>query len=379
MTRPTAWTRRRFLRSGLAAFGGLGLAPSLLAACGGGSDSGGGAKTLTVDSWPIYIDDDPETGTVARFLAATGIEVTWNEAINDNNEYFAKIQPVLSKGRRIDADMITPTFWMVPRLVDLGWLENLPAVANRKNLLPSLEQASWDPSGAYSLPWQTGTTGIAYNKQAAGGEVRSMKQFLAPALEGKVGVLTEMRDTVGLFMLAEGQDPSTASFATAQTALTRLSDAATSGHIRRFTGNDYLDDLVAGNFAACIAWSGDVAQLAREDPNIGYAVPEEGGMLWADCMVIAKGSPHVANAAAFMDFVYEPANAARIAAAVQYISPVQGVADELRALGGEAAVLADSPVLFPDAATTARLRSFASLSEEEEARFDEAFSRISGG
>ncbi len=371
------WSRRRFLRTGTLLLGGLGIAPSLLAACGG--DTGGGPNTLSVDSWPIYIDDDPETGTVARFAKATGIKVAWNEVINDTHEYFAKIQPQLSRGKTISADIMTPTYWLVPRLIELGWLQKLPDFAHRANLVPWLTKPSWDPTGEYSLPWQAGVTGIAYNRKAAGGDVTSMAQLLSPALKGRVGVLTEMRDTVGLFMLADGKDPATASFEAAQGAFARLETATKDGQIRRFTGQDYLDDLVAGNFAACVAWSGDAAQLAREDPNIGFAIPTEGGMRWADCMVIPKGSTHLDNAAKFMNFVYDPANAAHIAAAVQYISPVSGVADELRKMGDEQAALADSAVLFPDAATTARLHTFASLDEQEEARFEEAFSRISGG
>ncbi len=370
------WSRRRFLRTGTLLLGGLGLAPNLLAACDG--DSGGGATGLNIDTWPIYIDDDPETGTIARFGKATGIEVAWNEVINDTNEYFAKIQPQLSRGKTVGADIMMPTFWLVPRLIELGWLQKVPSFANRANLVPWLETPSWDPTGEYSIPWQAGVTGIAYNRKAVGGEVTSMAQLLAPALKGRVGVLTEMRDTVGLFMLADGKDPAMATVASAQGAFAMLEKAKYDGQIRRFTGQDYLDDLVAGNFAACIAWSGDAAQLAREDPNIGFAIPTEGGMQWADCMVIPKGSTKLDNTATFMNFVYDPANAARISAAVQYVSPVRGVADELRKLGADEAALADSAVLFPDAATTARLHTFASLDEAQEAVFEETFSRIAG-
>jgi spermidine/putrescine transport system substrate-binding protein len=376
-TTPPRVTRRRFLRSSAALFGTAGLAPGLLAACGGSNGTGSSAG-LVVDTWPIYIDDDPETGTLARFRAATGIEVQWNETFNDTNEYFAKIQPTLSQGKSIGADIIMPTYWLIPRLVGLRWLEPMPPVTNRKNLLPSLQNPVWDPTGAFSLPWQTGITGIAYNRRSAGREIRSMAQFLDPSLKGKVAVLTELRDTVGLFMLAGGADPSQPTPASVDAALARLDKAKSDGQIRRFTGQDYLDDLVAGNFAACVAWSGDVAQLAQENPDIGFAVPEEGGMLWADCMVLPRGAKHLANAATFMNFVYDPVNAARIAAAVQYVSPVAGVAEELRRLGGDAAVLADSTVLFPDDATRARLRTFGTLSEDDEAALEEAFSRIAG-
>ncbi len=381
------WSRRQFLGTFAAAVGGVAIGPALLAACGGDDApdakpvGGGGGNQLTVASWPIYIDAEPAGQTTLDvFKAATGITVAWNEDINDNNEYFAKIQPVLSKGDAIEADIITPTSWLVPRLIELGWLEKLPlaSIPNTTNLLPALKNPRWDPAGEYSLPWQTGTTGIAYNRAAAGREIRSMKDLFDPAFKGKVGFLTEMRDTIGLVMLSEGKDPSTATFASAESAFAKLEKAKADGQIRKFTGNDYQDELTQGAFVACVGWSGDVAQLALDNPDLQFVIPEEGGMRWADCMLVPKGAANTTAAAKFMDFVYNPVNAARIAAAVQYVSPVVGVQEELRKLGGEAAALAESALLFPDDATSKRLRVFANLSEEEEARFDEAFSKITG-
>lgn len=372
-------SRRRFL-GGLAAVAAGGVfAPSLLTACG--NDAVGGRR-LRVATWPIYIDVEPEgEATLDLFEKATGIPVDWNEDINDNLEYFAKIQPTLSAGKTIRADIITPTYWLVPRLADLGWLEPLPidAIPNARNLLPGLQRPTWDPEGRWSLPWQTGTTGIAYNRKATGGkEIRSMDDLFHPDLAGKVGFLTEMRDTLGLLMLADGKNPETASVADAERAIERLRKAKSDGQIRKFTGNDYQDELTKGSFAACVAWSGDVAQLALENPDLAYVVPDEGGMKWADAMVIPKGTTDLDAVAKFMDFVYDPTNAARITASVQYISPVQGVREALRAAGGDAAALADSTALFPDAATEKRLHTFRSLTVDEESRLAEAFSELTG-
>ncbi len=384
-------SRRQFLiRSGALGAAGLSL-PALLAACGGddGGDSGGtggggggggGGATLFFENWPAYIDptEDGVLGTVDRFKEATGIDMRYTEAYNDNNEYFAKIQPVLGAGKTIEPDLIAPTFWMTARLIGLGWVDKLPLdqVPNAANLVDGLKNPTWDPTGEYSLPWQTGMTGIAYNLEATGRELGSVADLLDPAFKGKIGMLTEMRDTMGLLMLGLGIDPSTIStFDDAAPAFEQLERAKADGQIRAFTGNDYLDDLSSGNFAACVGWSGDILQLGRDNPNVKFVIPEEGGMRWADTMVMPKGAVNRDAAAKWMDFVYDPVQAAQITAYVQYISPVKGVQDELAKIDAE---LAANPLLFPDAATDARLRSFANLSEDVEAEFDEAFSRITG-
>jgi spermidine/putrescine transport system substrate-binding protein len=386
-------TRRQFItRTGLA-FGGVVVGPQLLAACGEseeeGSGSGGGgssAEDIWFENWTLYIDQPGEDlygagGTLDEFQKATGLTIKYTEDLNDNNEYFAKIQPLLSKGDPIGPNIIAPTFWMAGRLISLDWVEKLPLdkVPNAANLLPSLTKPPMDPTGEYSLPWQSGMAGIAYNKAAAGGEVRTMEQLLTdPALKGKVGMLTEMRDTIGLIAMSQGLELASPSFSDFEPAFEALEKAVADGQVRQFTGNDYIDDLEQGNFAACVGWSGDVVQLSQSNPDIGFAVPESGGTLWFDTMIVPKGASNLDAVAEWMDFVYDPVNAARIAASVQYISPVQGVDEELRKLGGDAAALADSPLLFPDEAKQALLQTWGLLDEEEEQRFDEEFARITG-
>lgn len=383
-------TRRQFMtRSGLA-LGGAVIAPQLLAACGGDDESGGGsdasAKGVYFENWPEYIDtakdgsvDGPGT-TLANFTKQTGIPIKYTETYNDNNEYFAKIQPLLSAGKPIGPNVIAPTYWMVARLIDLGWVEKLPfdKIPNSKNLVPNLVKPPSDPTGEYSLPWQAGTTGIAYNLKATGGkELTSVADLWDPALKGKVSMLTEMRDTIGLIAMSEGVDISTANtIEEYQPAFDTLKEQVDNGQIRQFTGNEYVGPLEDGSLAACFAWSGDV--LGMENPDIRYVVPDSGGTLWFDAMVIPKGAANTGDVAEWMNFVYDPVNAAQITAAVQFISPVQGVQEQLRKMGGEDAALADNPLLFPDDATKARLHTFANLSDDQEAKFDEEFSKISG-
>ena len=155
-----------------------------------------------------------------------------------------------------------------------------------------------------------------------------------------------MRDTLGIIGLSEGVDLATAKAGDFDSSLEIIQKQVDSGQIRQFTGNDYMDDLTLGNFAACIGWSGDIAQLQKDNPNLRFIIPDSGATLWSDAMVIPKGAKNIDAAAKWMDYVYDPVHAAKIAAFVQYVSPVDGVQDELRKMGGEAAALADSPLLF---------------------------------
>ncbi len=372
--------RREFLiRSSLAGAGALSL-PALLAACGGGgsgSSSGGGDGTLFFENWPLYIDDK----SVGLFEKQTGIKMKYTEAYNDNNEYFAKVQPLLSKGKAIDPDILAPTFWMAARFVQLGWAQKLPVdkIPNMANLRDDLVGQPWDKNQEYNLPWQTGIAGIAYNAKVTGRELKSVEDLFDPAFKGKIGMLTEMRDTLGLVLMGLGKKINEiTTFDEASAGFDKIDKAKTDGQIRAFTGNDYVDDLSAGNFAACVAWSGDVLQLTKDNPDVKFYVPEEGGTSWFDTMLWIKGSKNGDAVAKWMDFVYDPANAARITLTAQYISPVKGVQDELVKLGGDAAALAEDPLLFPDAATISRLQTWGALAEEEEAKFDEAFAKITG-
>ena len=381
---PTPMNRREFLiRSGLMGMGAMSL-PAILAACGGSDTSsdttaaaGGGDRSLFFENWPAYIDEE----TVKLFTAATGIQMKYTEAYNDNNEYFAKVQPFLAKGDRIEPDLIAPTFWMASRYGKLGGAQKLPLdrIPNAANLRADLKNPAWDPNGEYSLPWQTGVAGIAYNKKATGRDLGSVADLFDPAFKGKIGMLTEMRDTIGLILMGEGKNiESLSTFDEAAVGFDKLEKAKSDGQIRSFTGNDYMDDLNAGNFAACVAWSGDVVQLSRDNPDVKFVIPEEGGTSWYDTMIWVAGSENSDAVAEWINWCYDPVNAARITAYVAYMSPVAGVKDELVKLGGDAAALAESPLLFPDEATLSRLQTWGPLSEEEEAKFDEAFAKITG-
>ena len=374
-----ALSRRQFLgRAGLL-FGGLAVAPTVLAACGSGSSSktgsGGGGKSVSVSNWTHYMTDQSEKD----FQKVTGIKLTYTEDINDNNESFAKYRPNLSKNQSIGRDGFVFTDWMANRMInEVKWVQPFDAAKfpNLANLRAALKSPGFDPTRKYSAPWASGMTGIAYNIKSTGKEVKTIEDFLA--VSGTKTVLTEMRDTVGLFMRSMGIDTASPSYAAAQPAFDALEKAVSDGRIKGFNGNEYVSDLAAGNLAAAFAWSGDVSQITKDNPDIRFALPESGGMLWSDNFMIPKPSDKADLASEWINFFYDPANAAVLTAEIQYVSPVDGVADELTKLGGDAAKLVENPLVVPTDESLKDLAIFGPLDETEEEIFDKRFSKILG-
>jgi spermidine/putrescine transport system substrate-binding protein len=365
-------TRRHLLRR--AAAGGAVLSlPSILAACGGGEGIEGAANTqtsgttsvkqqladtLVFANWPVYIDvKGKKHPTLDKFTAETGVKVKYVEEVNDNEEWFGKFQAQLAQGDDIGRDLVVLTDWMAARMVRLGYVQkkDKSAIPNEKNLTPTLQHPAWDQNRDYSLPWQSGLTGIGYNPKFTGGPVTSVEQlFTDPKLKGKVTCLTEMPDTMGLIMQAQGADPSKVDPAAFDSAIEMLQSAVDSGQIRRFTGNDYLEDFPAGSTWAAMTWSGDVAQLQTDTPGLKWVIPDDGGMIWNDNMLIPLGGD-VFTASTYMNFVYDPAVAAEIEAWVNYICPVVGAQDEIKKIDP---ALAENPQIFPDEATLSKVKLF---------------------
>jgi len=380
---PNAMTRRTFLA------GAGGAAMLALAACSKGLSaapvdvSGARASSLRILSWPQYIDTDADgaPGSVSRFEQQTNIKVAYSEAYTDNDYGLTKVfGPKLEKGTATGFDVIVPTYWVVAQLLEKDLLDQLPLerIPNHVNIDPALLGMAWDRGARFHMPWQVGITGIAYNPALTGRDLKAFADLLDPRLKGKVGMVSEMREVVGLFMLAAGDDPSRATFDAANAALDRLEAVQRGAQVAKFTGNEYVDALKSGEFAACLAWSGDVVQLQKDRPDIKFVIPAEGGIRWFDSMVIPKGATNIAAAGDWMNFVYDPANAAKITAAVQYVSPVVGVQDELLEQGGDSAKLAVNPILFPDDATRRRLYFWAGTTTADEEKLQARFDQITG-
>jgi spermidine/putrescine transport system substrate-binding protein len=362
-------TRNELLRRG-AAGGALLAFPSILAACGGGDggggDDGGELKTvLNFSNWPLYIDVEKPT-TLQKFTQQTNIKVNYYEDINDNAEYFAKVQGPLSQGNSIDRDIFvfTDNSRFPGLLVSQGWVEELDKelIPNITNLVDAQASPPFDPDRTYSLPWQSGMTGIAWNEDVTG-PVTSVQQLLEdPKLKGKVTMLQEMADSVGLVMLQNGNDPGAVTDDTFNSAIDTVQAAVDSGQIRRFTGNDYTQQLTNGDLAAAVAWSGDVVQLLADNPKLKWAIPESGGMIWTDNMLIPTGGS-VPTASTYMNFVYDPVIAAQIAAYVNYVTPVKGAREELAKSDPETA---GNNLIFPDDDTLSQVKQFDSEALDNE-------------
>jgi spermidine/putrescine transport system substrate-binding protein len=329
-----------------------------IAACGGdegieGEEQNGGeipvaeaggepGGQLFVSNWPFYIDNK----TVPEFEQKTGISVKYVEDVNDNTQFFGKVQPLLDRGESGGRDIMVVTDWMAKKMYDLGYLQHLDqeAIAPAlENLKPSLRNPSIDPERDYTLPWQGGMTGLVVNTAEAP-DVTSINDLFDPKYEGKVTMLSELRDTVPLVMKADGVDPAEATEEEWMAAIDRIREAAESGQIRKFTGNEYTRDLANGDAVAVIGWSGDAIQLQADNPDIEFVMPDEGCMLWFDDMVIPVGAPNPSAAYEWMDYVYEPQNQAQIANYNYYFTPVDGVQPILEKQGSDAA---KSELVFP--------------------------------
>jgi len=365
-------TRLELLRR--TALGGTVLTlPGILAACGGGDDdaeTGGStstakqqlAGTLNFSNWTLYIDGDEKTKkspTLEQFKQKTGTTVKYVEDINDNATYSGKIQRPLSQGQSIDRDIIvlTDNSRFPGVLIKRGWAEKLDksAIPNIANLQDSLAHPSFDPDREYSLPWQSGMTGIASNLKLTKKPVTSIDQLLEdPKLKGEVTLLTEMADAMSLVMLANGDDPTKVDDASFDRAYKRIEKAVKNDQIRQFTGNDYTGPLSKGDLHAAMSWSGDVVQLTADNPNLEWHLADSGGDIWTDNMLIPTGGD-VYTASTFMNFVYDPKIAAQIAAYVNYVSPVKGAKAELAKIDPK---LANNPLIFPDEETLSKVKIF---------------------
>ena len=393
-------TRRDLLRRMGIGAGALS-ASAILAACGvSGTDdepSGGATETegpslagqdpageLAFANWPLYIDRaQGKRPTIEDFQKATDIQVTYKEVIDDNESFFGTIREPLANGQATDWDLIVVTDWLIAKMIRLGYLEQLDHELLKNfeaNAGQVYKDPSYDPGNRHSVPWQSGITGIGYNPKLTKREITKFEDLFDPAFEGKVGMMTEMRDTMNLTLLGLGVDPQNATERDAEAAAQKLTEQRESGIVRDYYGNNYADALAREDLWVTMAWSGDVFQLQFDNPDLQFVVPEEGGILWVDNMAIPKGAEHPVDAHMFMDYVYDPEAAAQIAAWVNYICPVPAAQDILKeAKDKYTQTVANSPLVFPTPEMEAKLHHYKDLDEEEEEVWNELFGAVIQG
>lgn len=380
-------SRRRFIgRVGAAGFA-LSSASAILAACGGTEGTQEGATTnvdvtheevpldqLDFTNWPLYIDKD----TIPDFEREFGAKVNYNEEINDNNEFFGKVREPLQREQPIGRDIVVLTDPMAARWVRSGYTEpvdkkNIPNV--EANLAGNLTSPAFDPERNFTVPWQSGMDGIGYNRKETGREITSMADFFDPAFKGRVSMLSDFHDSASLVLQLNGINTEDATLDDVLAAIQRIQEESDKGQIRRFTGNDYTTDLTNGNLAMAVAYSGDMIQLKADNPDLDFVIPEEGGVLWTDNMMIPQGAEHPYAAEVLMNYVYQPEIAAQIAAFVNYVTPVPSAKEVLTQDDPD---IANDTLIFPDEATLAALHPYPNLTPEEEREAEEAFAQVIG-
>ena len=369
-------------RGVLAGAGGLGAA-GLLAACGGGSDSGDSANSVRWGNWPLYLDYDEETKkypTLEKFQEQTGITAQYFEDYNDNDEFYGKVQAQLKLGEDIGYDVVTPTDWMAARWIRLGYTQKFDAanIPNKSNILDSLASPSFDANREQSLTWQGIMAGFGWNTAKNPKGIRTLEELFSPQNKGKIVVLSEMRDTIGIILLAQGVNLQTVTEDQYMNAVDYMAKQISDGWIRGVKGNEYAEDLTSGDATAVIGWSGDMFILkAENEGKFDFAIPESGGTISGDNMMIPStaSAEGKANAEKLINFYYDPAIAAEVAAYVNYVCPVKGAQAEMEKIAPE---LASSPFIFPDDAMSKRLNVFRSLTPAEETSWTEAFQKAAG-
>lgn len=390
-------TRRRFLRAAGVGAAGISLA-SLLAACGGGDgdtasgpsgaatgfDWGAQEKTgsFTFGNWPFYmdkgkVDGEPGHPSLARFTKDTGIEVDYQEVIQDYGSFFTQIQPVLAAGQSTGYDLIMMSFprWL-PQMRDLGYLIPLDHTQ-----MPNFDQfvadkykdPSWDPGNAYGSPYFSIMTGIGYNIDVTGRELTSLDDLFSDEFAGKVGMLIGVpEDLPNLALLAVGVEPSESTPEDWQRAAELLIEQREAGIVRKYYGQGYIGELQNGNLAVSMAWGPDIFQSNLQGfDNLRFAIPDEGGLLAVDTLCIPKGAEHPLDALTYIDYIYQPEIMAMMTSWIQGVPPVPAAKEVLASTGYKD--LADSQLIFPDEETYAKLHEYRSLTPEEQQEFDDLF------
>ena len=330
-------SRRRFLGMGGLALGGLAMGPTLLAACSSDSSSSGGSSNggITMLNWPLYIEgDEPSTSpTLKGFTDSTGIKINYKNSIDGNESFNTKYQATLENGKGIGADLIVLTSWNAAAYIGANLVQPFDSAAfpNKKNVISRLSSPSWDPGRASSIPWAVGQTGRAYWPDKVGGKITDVNAIFDPKFKGKVTVLDELRDTVGLTMLGMGNNPSTGTVSQMLAAVDKIGKARDAGQFKKVTGNSYTEDLALGDTWIAVAWSGDIAQLQADNPGLEWVIPSQGGMLWVDNAMIPVGAKNPEGANKFLNYVYDPAVAGPLYESILYVPPVTGATQYMTA------------------------------------------------
>jgi spermidine/putrescine transport system substrate-binding protein len=381
-------------------------ASAFLAACGvegsGGDDAPQAsgfwanqtkAGQLDFANWPLYMDQEKQGGktvypSLQDFTKETGIKVTYKEVINENDAFLGKINPSLQAGQDPGWDLIVITDGgSIEKLIRQSFLteldhSKLPTFA--KNAAASVKNPGYDPGNKYTVAWQSGLVGLAYNPKLTKREITSFQDLYDPAFKGKITMFGDDTDFPTFVMIGLGIDPATST----EEDWKRAAEEAKKlrPQLREFVDNAGMaKGLSSGNAWISQAYSGDIYQLNNSgSPDIKFVIPKEGATYWTDNMAIPKNAKHPLDAITYMDYVYRPEVAAKLAEYIAYITPVPAAKDELqakaaKAKGEDRAYLEDlitNPLIFPTEADLANVKRYRALTVEEEQVWDGIFQPI---
>jgi spermidine/putrescine transport system substrate-binding protein len=377
--------RRRFLAGGAAAVAGIALGPAVLAGCGmkAGPTSGPPpSNSLRISNWPFYMYDD----FVEEFQDKTGITVDYRQDFLDNEEWFAKVKEPLSRKQDIGADLVVPTSFMAGRLHNLGWLNDFNAanIPNLKNLRPGLLNAGVDPGRKFSAPYMSGLVGLAYDKAATGRDIKTIDDLWDPAFKGRVSLFSDVEDGLGMIMLSQGNSPENPTTETVRKAVDLIKEQKDKGRVRKFTGNDYTNDihtgptsswLAAGDVIVGQAYSGDVVQLQAANPDLQFVLPETGWTAFIDAMVIPYTTQHQDWAETWINYVYDRRHYAKLIAKTNFVPVLSHMDDELDKIRPE---LAANPLINPPQSMLDNAKSWPALTDQQVQEFNSLYAAVTG-
>jgi spermidine/putrescine transport system substrate-binding protein len=390
-------TQRRFGRRDALRLSGLSALGLTLAACGvkgQGTPSAsaapdavakywtGKAKNGKVDfaNWPLYMD--PKHPELKKFTAETGITVSYQEVIQEMAPWFAKVQPQLKAGQSIGYDLMVITNGIqFKQFKDSGFLapldhSKLPNYA--ANAGPAYKTEAFDPANVYSVPWTSGITGIAYDPAKVKRPITKLADLWDTAFKGKVGMFSDTQELGNFGMMVLGLNPDKSTPDDWQKAADKLKEQKSSGVLRNYYDQSYVDALGKGEVWITQAWSGDIFQKNVSDgTNLKFVIPEEGGTIWTDNFTIPITAANPMDAIMLIDFFYRVPIQASLTEYINYVSPVPAAQEQIKqdaakASGDDKKTLEDvasSPLVFPTEADYAKLhyyRDFASAAEQQE-------------
>lgn len=347
---------------------------------------------FTFANWGLYIDvtDSGAHPTLDRFTRESGVEVTYEEVIDEDESFVGQIQPVLSAGQGSGYDLMVITDGRyLTELFDLGLL--VPLDQNRmpnfyRNATPALRHRAYDPGNTFTMPWQSGMTGIAYNPRYVEEEITSFESLFDPRYRGKVGMFGDTEDLPNLTLVGMGHHPQETTEKQWRAAAAKLTRQRDAGIVRAYYDGGYISALSSGDIWITMGWSGDVFQEnASSGGDLKFVVPEEGGLLWTDNMCIPKYARNAHDAMTYMDWVYQPPVAATMADYINYITPVEGVrsifSEDARTARAKSdresyASLAGSDLIFPTAADYTKLYSYRTLTGSQQKVWDGLFQAV---